>query len=107
MRLSLSGAIGILLLLVVGYGFLKAIPLISGPRIDIATLSTNPDGLTTLSGTAVHTETLSLNGGTLLIDGNGAFSKTLTLPRGSAILTLTATDRFGRSRTTERAVVTP
>jgi len=107
MRFSYSGAIGILLLLVAGYGVLKAVPLISGPRIDIATLSTDASGLTTLSGTAVHTETLSLDGGTLLIDGNGTFSKTLTLPRGSAILTLTATDRFGRHRTTERTVVVP
>ncbi len=105
--MKLSGAIGILLALVAGYGFLKAIPLLSGPQIRVSALSTNGDGLTALSGTAVHTETLSLNGGTLLIDSNGAFSKTMTLPRGSAILTLTATDRFGRSRTTERTVVTP
>ena len=96
-----------LLSLVAVYGFTKAIPLIRGPRIDISTLSTNQAGLTVISGTAVHTETLSLDGGTLLIDGDGHFSKNLMLPRGGVILKLTATDRFGRSRTLERTVVTP
>lgn len=97
----------ILLVLVIGYGFIKAIPLIRGPRIDVSSLSTNADGLTVISGTAVHTETLTIDGGTLLIDSDGHFSKNLMLPRGGAILKLTATDRFGRSRTLERTVVTP
>jgi hypothetical protein len=97
----------ILLALVIGYGFLKALPLIRGPRIDVTTLSTNTDGLTVISGTAVHTETLTMNGGTLLIDNNGHFSQNLMLPRGGAILSLTATDRFGRSQKLERTVVTP
>lgn len=97
----------VLLALVIGYGFIKALPLIRGPHIDVSTLSTNADGLTLISGTAVHTETLTMDGGTLLIDGSGHFSKNLMLPRGGAILKLTATDRFGRSRTLERTVVTP
>ena len=97
----------VLLTLVLGYGLIKAIPLIRGPYIDISRLSTAPDGLTTLTGTAVHTETLTMDGGTLLIDGEGRFRTGLMLPRGGAILKLTATDRFGRSRTLERTVVTP
>jgi hypothetical protein len=97
----------ILLLLVLSYGFTKALPLIRGPYIVISSLSTNQDGLTVLSGTAVHTEKLTLDGGTQLIDSDGHFSTRLMLPRGGAILTLTATDRFGRSRTLERTVVTP
>lgn len=96
-----------LLLLVLSYGFVKALPLISGPRIDISSLTTNEAGLTVLSGTAVHTESLSMNGGPLLIDSGGHFTTRLMLPRGGAILSLTATDRFGRSRTLERTVITP
>lgn len=107
MHLS-SKVIGLVLLLIVAsYGILKALPLIKGPYIEISTLSTDESGLTTLSGTAVHTETLSLDGGTLLIDGEGHFQTGLMLPRGGAILRLTATDRFGRSRTLERTVITP
>jgi hypothetical protein len=97
----------ILLLLVLCYGLIKALPLIRGPYIEIASLSTDQNGLTTLSGTAVHTEKLTLDGGTQLIDSEGHFTTKLMLPRGGAILTLTATDRFGRSRTLERTVVTP
>jgi len=97
----------LLLILVLGYGVVKALPLIQGPHIAISELSTDESGLTTLSGTAYHTEKMTMDGGTLLIDSDGKFKTNLMLPRGSAILTLTATDRFGRSRTLERAMVTP
>jgi hypothetical protein len=97
----------VLLALAVGYGAIKAWPLISGPSIRIDELSTSEAGITTLSGRAIHTETLMVNGGVQLIDRSGAFSVRLTLPRGGGILTLTATDRFGRSRAIERAVVIP
>jgi len=100
-------AVGILLALILGYGLMKAWPLLLGPVIHIDTLTTADTGLTILSGTAIHTKTLTLNGGTLLIDENGAFSKSLTLPRGDVILSLTATDRFGRERTTRRDVIIP
>lgn len=100
-------AVAFLLLLVALYGLVKAFPLIRGPHIAISELSTNQDGLTVLSGTASHTETLALDGGTLLIDSDGHFRTTLMLPRGGAILRLTATDRFGRSRMLERTVITP
>lgn len=99
---------GILLILVVGYGLVKAWPLLRGPEIQL-----NPEvmgtssGTVTLSGRALHTETLLLNGGILLIDGDGNFSKTLTLPPGGAILSLTATDRFGRSVYERREVFVP
>lgn len=96
-----------LLIAIIAYGGVKAWPLVSGPRIELDPLVTDNRGLTVLSGQAIHTETLTLNGGTLLIDDEGGFERRLTLPRGGGILTLTATDRFGRSRTVERSVVTP
>ena len=96
-----------LLVLIIIYGLFKALPLIRGPYIVLSELSTNDTGLTVISGTAVHTETLVMNGGTLLIDGKGRFETGLMLPRGGAILSLTAKDRFGRSRTLERDVITP
>ncbi len=106
--MSLSRSISlILLLLVLGYGAIKAAPLLQGPRISVSELSTDPEGLTSISGTAVHTETLTLDGGTLLIDREGRFQTKLMLPRGGAILTMTATDRFGRSRTLRETVITP
>lgn len=97
-----------ILLLVVSYGLVKAWPLLSGPaiRFNAEVLGTAP-GVVTISGRALHTETLTLNGGILLIDDRGHFSKTLTLPQGGAILSLTATDRFGRSSYERRTVLVP
>ncbi len=95
------------LLLIACYGLVKAYPLLQGPHIQLSTPIPDKDGLTRISGTAVHTETLAMNGGTLLIDNEGRFQTDLMLPRGGAILTLTATDRFGRSRTLQQTVVTP
>lgn len=96
------------LILVLGYGLIKAVPLITGPeiRLDNEVPGAAP-GVITISGRALHTETLLLNGGILLIDSDGNFSKTLTLPPGSAILSLTATDRFGRSVYERREVFVP
>ena len=98
----------IILALVIGYGLVKAWPLLSGPeiRFDPEVVGAAP-GVVTLSGQALHTETLTLNGGILLIDDHGRFEKTLTLPPGSAILSLTATDRFGRSVYERREVFVP
>lgn len=96
------------LLLVLGYGFIKAWPLVDGPEIRFnEDISGQAPGVVTISGRALHTETLYLNGGILLIDDKGNFEKTLTLPRGSAILSLTATDRFGRSVYERREVFIP
>jgi hypothetical protein len=102
-RLAIIGV----LLLVAGYGLIKAWPLLSGPDIRISTPGKNaalPDGFLSLSGTAVHTQTLLLDGAPLLIDESGHFQTDLVLPHGNAILTLTATDRFGRSTSEQRTV---
>jgi len=98
----------LLLALVVGYGLIKAWPLVRGPyiRLNSEVVGATP-GVVTFSGRAHNTETLTLNGGILLIDGEGDFTKTLTLPPGGVILSLTATDRFGRSVYERRAVWAP
>lgn len=103
-------AVGIILAILVGYGAIKAVPLLSGPSLSIATPSnytTSVDGFITVSGVANNTETLLFNGGTLLIDPEGRFEKTLLLPSGGAILEFTATDRFGRTVSERRTVYTP
>ena len=98
----------LILFLVVGYGLIKAWPLLRGPeiRLNQEVMGTAP-GVIILSGRALHTETLHLNGGILLIDSEGNFEKILTLPPGGAILSLTATDRFGRSVYERREVFVP
>jgi hypothetical protein len=101
-------AIAAVLVAVLAYGFFEARPLLLGPRIVLDSPVegySSPDGTVTVSGTAYRSNALTLDGGPLLMDESGHFSTTLTLPSGGAILSLTATDRFGRTRTVERDVV--
>ncbi len=87
------------LLALLVYGVFGAWPLIVGPDISLTSpksaLST--DGFFSVAGNAKHAETLYMNGVLVLLDTEGNFSKELLLPKGGSILTLVATDRFGRS----------
>lgn len=95
------------LVLLVIYGAFAAAPVLTGPRIDIASPSafeTLPDGVARVAGTAHYTRTLWLNGAPLLMEEDGSFMATLILPPGNGILSLTATDRFGREVTERHSV---
>jgi uncharacterized protein YfaP (DUF2135 family) len=102
--------LGTLLLVVLVYGFIEARPLIQGPRITLASPSEGAvieGGVLTITGTTTRAQSLTLNGGALLIDQKGVFGKTFALPQGSAILVLIATDRFGRTTSVRRTVFVP
>jgi hypothetical protein len=97
----------VFLLALLAYGAVAAWPLIAGPQITLTSPTqeeTMANGQTRIEGRALHTETLWLNGAPLLMDESGNFSASLTLPSGGAILSLTATDRFGREITERRSV---
>ncbi len=98
------------LLLLFGYGILEVFPLLSGPRITLTSPTDGEsfaDGFARIQGVTTHTEDLSLNGTPLLIDEKGRFSTTLVLPHGGAILSLTATDRFGKTENVRRTIFVP
>jgi hypothetical protein len=100
----------IALVLLAGYGVFKAVPLLSGPEITLSSPAEGQsfgDGFVLIEGIASHTENLSLDGAPLLIDAKGHFATTLVLPHGSAILSLTATDRFGKSENVRRTIFVP
>ncbi len=100
----------LVLILLAGYGIIKALPLLEGPAltteapVDQATL---PDGIVTVSGQADRVALLSLNNVTVDRDKDGRFSETLTFPPGESILTFVATDRFARSITITRSIFVP
>jgi len=99
----------IILVLVVlfGYGFIEAWPLLAGPSLVINSPTQNasyPDGIVSIQGNAARAAQLTLNGAPLLHDQNGGFSSTLTFPRGGSILTFEARDRFGRAVTATRSI---
>ena len=97
----------VFLLVLLAYGAVAAWPILSGPSLSIATperFGTLEEGHAVVEGVAHHTETLWLNGAPLLMDEAGRFRAVLTLPSGGAMLSLTATDRFGREVTERRSV---
>ena len=97
----------VFLLVLLAYGAVASWPLLAGPQISLnspTSFEPLPNGETVIEGSAHHTETLWLNGAPLLMDQQGHFRALLTLPPGSAILSLTATDRFGREVTERRSV---
>ncbi len=102
--------VAFVLVALVLYGGWKAAPLLLGPTLTLTSPldgQSLPEGAVLVRGVANHTEKLSLQGAPLLIDSSGAFETTLDLPRGGAILSLTVTDRFGRTHSIERSVYVP
>ncbi|MBU1292559.1 hypothetical protein KJ819_00645 [Patescibacteria group bacterium] len=101
--------VALILIALVGYGATRIWPLLSGPSLSFTPQehAVLPDGNLALVGKALHTENLWLNGAPLLIDEEGNFSTSLVLPQGNAILSLTATDRFGHEITERRTVFVP
>ncbi|MDB5194877.1 MAG: hypothetical protein JWO84_61 [Parcubacteria group bacterium] len=100
----------IALLLLAGYGVFKALPILSGPELTLSSPAEGQSfegGFVLIKGMATHTENLALDGAPLLIDADGHFSTTLVLPHGGAILSLTATDRFGKSESVRRTIFVP
>ena len=98
------------LVLLAGYGLVEAWPLLAGPSLSVTSPVENasiPGGIVTVSGRALRVAELSLDGAPLLHDEQGNFSTTLTFPRGTSILTLSATDRFGRRVTLTRDIFIP
>ncbi len=99
-----------LLVAVLLYGGMEAAPLIAGPHIKLSSPTRDThilDGVVSITGRAKRAESLELNGGPLLIEENGNFAKEITLPKGGAVISLVATDRFGRTDSVRQAVFVP
>jgi hypothetical protein len=95
---------------IVLYGIAQAWPLLRGPSLSIVSPvegASIQDGIVTVSGKALRAATLTLNGSPILHEENGSFLSTLTLPGGSSIITLIASDRFGRTVSAARTVFVP
>lgn len=100
----------IVLVIVAGYGVMEALPLLSGPQFHLSTPlegTTTPSGFVKVSGSVHRVVALTLDGAPLLSESNGSFSKTLTLPSGTSLITLTAADRFGHTVTKTRTIFVP
>lgn len=98
------------LIAIIGYGFIKAWPLITGPSLSIISPVENYEsesGIINVQGVVKRAAFIRLNGAPILHDQNGVFSSTLTFPQGGSILTFTVTDRFGRTVSETRTIFVP
>ncbi len=89
----------VLALTIAGYGLFEARRIIEGPQITILTptngSATSTTGVT-ITGIAQNISFLTINDRPSFTDQQGNFSETLSIPPGFAVLTVAATDRFGR-----------
>ena len=94
------GSIVLLFVVIGGYGILRSRDLLFGIRMSTTGIS---DGMTAttdtleFSGIAKHARGIKVNGQTISISEDGAWHDSLALLSGYNIVTVTATDRFGRT----------
>ena len=97
------------LFILAGYGFVEVRPLALGPSLSVSGVTPAPEApdIVTVAGHVYRTVALTLDGAAVLPQEDGSFSSTFALPSGGSILTLTATDRFGRTVTRTHTVFIP
>ena len=89
----------LLAIVILGYGAFEARRIIEGPTITIympkSGSATSSMGVV-IAGNAQNISFLTINDKPGFTDQQGNFSETLSIPPGFAVLTVAATDRFGR-----------
>lgn len=86
-------------LLVIGYGLFEARKLIEGPEITIdfpAPYSATSSSIVTVAGTAQNISFLTINDAPAYTDERGLFVYRFSPPAGYTVVTVAASDRFGR-----------
>jgi hypothetical protein len=88
---------------VLAYGGWSFRHVFNGPEIILETPydGESVPGKVALKGFARDAVETSIDGRTLYVDGQGRFEEEIVLPKGPAIITLYAKDRFGREATRE------
>ncbi len=116
---SLFSVFGILFaIIIVGYSAFQAKNLVLGPQVTITEPrngSSVPHEIVTIRGEARNISAISLNDSPIFITNTGLFEEKLIAPPGYSIMTLRASDRFGRSitryihlmNTEERSIPSP
>lgn len=98
-RILYISIFSILLISVLGYGFYKALPLILGPKIEIASPQNGEivEGTTAnIRGTVTRSQQFFVNGIATPFSKEGIFETRIPIYPGNNIITLTALDRFNR-----------
>jgi len=91
--------LSLLALFIIGYGVFEARRIIEGPVVSIYTPedgSATSTNAIVITGNAENISFLTINDKPYYTDKEGDFSETLAVPTGFTVLTVAATDRFGR-----------
>lgn len=101
----------LIVLVLVGYGLFEARRLIAGPEITILSPSdgtATSTGVVTVVGEAQNISFLTINDAPFYTDEAGKFVYRFSPPAGYTVITVAATDRFGRraSKSVSITVVT-
>lgn len=92
-------ALGIFLLIVLGYAYYEARGLLFGPSITVnSKIIEVHDPFVTIKGQADRIASLSMNGKTIPVTENGVFEEPYLLSPGYNRIVLDATDKYGRTR---------
>jgi hypothetical protein len=91
--------VAIAILALLGYGLFEARKLIEGPQLTILSprdgTATSSDTVT-ITGTAQNIAFLTIDDAPAHTDESGYFTETFSPPPGYTVVTVAATDRFGR-----------
>lgn len=101
-----GGLILIAITLLCAYALFQGRHVIAGPQIRLE--PTAYDGTAAeihLAGNAQNIISLTLNGRAIYTDDAGNFTEEVVLPVGYTVMTLTAEDRYGRTRQVHREYV--
>ncbi|MFW5853663.1 MAG: hypothetical protein ACOCU8_03535 [Patescibacteria group bacterium] len=89
-------AIGLLLILVVIYGYINSREFIKGPTVEITRMETKGNHLLAITGQVHNIARIQMNNRPIYTNDDGVFKENLVLLPGYNVLKLTAQDIFDR-----------
>jgi len=99
---------GIIVTILVAYGLFQSRTLLEGPNVAIeypADGATVHESMVQIKGSTENISSITLNGRSIHVRQNGVFREPVVLSQGYNIVTVTATDRFGRTNTNRLELV--
>ena len=99
---------GIILTALAAYGVFQSRTLLEGPQVAINHPhdgATVRESMVRVKGSTENISSIAVNGRTIHVTKNGIFQEPIVLSQGYNVVTIKATDRFGRSTTNELEIV--